>query len=110
MFLSRLAMRFHNLTTSALYGNYHETNPTFFGVSGVETYSIRLRALTHRLNSNFSSCMRDNGQKRKVISGELDKDSESIELEEGQLLVIEYKMREWVKEVRSKLLRLMNSF
>ena len=110
MFLSRLAMRFHNLTTSALHGNYHETDPTFFGASGVENHSTRLRALTHRLNSNFSSCMRDNGQKRKVVSGELDEDSESMEPEEGQLLVTEYEMREWVKEVRSKLLRLMNSF
>ena len=54
--------------------------------------------------------MRDNGQKRKVVSDELDEDSEPIEPEEGQLLVTESEMREWVKEVRSKLLRLMNNF
>lgn len=101
MFLSRLAMQFHNLTTSALHGNYHETDPTFFGASGVENHSTRLRALTHRLNSDFSSYMRDNGQKRKVVSGELDEDSESMEPEEGQLLVTEREIREWVKEVRS---------
>ena len=94
MFLSRLAMRFHNLATSALHGTYHETNPTFFGTSGVETHFIRLRALTHRLNSDFSSYIGDNGQKRKVIRGKIDKDSESIEPEEVQLLVIEYKIRE----------------
>ena len=110
MFLSRLAMQFHNLTTSALHGNYHETDPTFFGASGVETHSTRLRALTHRLNSDFSSYMRDNGQKRKVVSDALDEDSESMEPEEGQLLVTEREMREWVKEVRNQLLRLVNSF
>ena len=110
MFLSRLAMQFHNLTTSALHGNYHETDSTFFHTSGVDNHSTRLRALTHRLNSDFSSYMRDNGQKRKVVSDELDEDSEPIEPEEGQLLVTESEMREWVKEVRSKLLRLMNSF
>ena len=46
----------------------------------------------------------------QVVSGELDEDSESMEPEEGQLLVTECEMREWVKEVHSKLLRLMNSF
>ena len=54
--------------------------------------------------------MRDNGQKRKVISDEFDEDLEPMEPEEGQLLVTESETREWVKEVRCKLLRLMNSF
>ena len=94
-------MQFHNLTTSALHGNYHETDPTFFGASGVENHSTRLRALTHHLNSDFSSYVRDNGQKRKVVSGELDEDSVSMEPEEVQLLVTEREMRELVKEVRS---------
>ena len=106
MFLSRLAMQFHNLTTSALHGNYHETDPTFFGVSGIENHSTRLRALTHRLNSEFSSYMRDNGQKRKVLSGELDEGSESMEPEDGQLLVTELEMREWVKEVRNLIVKI----
>ncbi len=102
MFLSRLAMQFYNLTTSALHGNYHETDPTFFDKNGVEIHSTRLRALTHRLNSEYSNYMRENGQKRKVVSGELDEGSESMEPEEeGQLLVTEREMREWVKEVRS---------
>ena len=82
----------------------------YFHTSGVDNHFTRLRALTHRLNSDFSSYMRDNGQKRKIISDELDEDSEPIEPKEGQLLVTESEMREWVKEVRSKLLRLMNSF
>ena len=43
--------------------------------------------------------MRDNRQKRKVVSGELDEDSESLEPEKGQLLVTECEMRVWVKEV-----------
>ncbi|KAK4983241.1 hypothetical protein LTR28_002530, partial [Elasticomyces elasticus] len=30
LFLSRLAMRFHSLTTSALNGTYHEADPVFF--------------------------------------------------------------------------------
>ncbi|CAD6592824.1 MAG: hypothetical protein ASARMPREDX12_006514 [Alectoria sarmentosa] len=92
-------MQFHNLTTSALHGNYHETDPTFFGASGVENHSTRLRALTHHLNSDFSSYVRDNGQKRKVVSGELDEDSVSMEPEEVQLLVTEREMRELVKEI-----------
>ena len=95
MFLSRLAMRFYNLTTSALYSNYYKTDPTFFGVSGVENHSTRLRALTHRLNSDFSSYISDNGEKRNIASGELDKDSKSMEPDEGsQLLVIEREIRE----------------
>ena len=111
IFLSRLAMQFHNLTTSALNGNYHETDPTFFRESGIENHSTRLRALTHRLNSEFSSYMRENGQKRKVINRGSDEDSEPVDSEEeGQLLVTEREMREWVKEVCGRQLGLLNSF
>ena len=92
-------MQFHNLTTSALHGNYHETDPTLFGATGVENHSTRLRALTHRLKSDYTSYIRDNRQKREVVSDELGEDSEPIEPEEGQLLVTEREIREWVKDV-----------
>ena len=67
--------------------------------TGVETHFTRLRALTHRLNSDFSSYIRNNGQKRKVVSDELGEDSEPMEPEEGQLPVTERELREWVKDV-----------
>ena len=60
---------------------------------------------------DFSEIITSNLEGRYyIVSDELDEDSEPIEPEEGQLLVTEREMREWVKEVRSKLLRLMNSF
>ena len=60
IFLSRLVIQFYNLITSALHDNYYKTDPTFFYISRVDNYSIRLRALTYRLNSDFSSYIRDN--------------------------------------------------
>lgn len=102
MFLSRLTMQFHNLTTSALHGYYHETDAVFFffGKNEGELCSTRLRALAHRLNSNFSTYMRDDGQKRKVVDRGVDGDVESEEWsEEGQILVTEQEMNAWVKEV-----------
>ena len=48
---------------------------------GVDNHSTRLRALTHRLNSDFSSYIKNNRQKKKVISDKFDKDLEPIEPE-----------------------------
>ena len=102
MYLSRLAMQFHNLTTSALNGTYHETDAMFFGVSDEECSSRRLRALVHQLNNAFAEHMRQNGQKRKTRSYSApieSSDAEEETPEEGQLLVTESEMRSWVREV-----------
>ena len=102
MFLSRLAMRFYGLTTSALNGTYHEMDSIFF--SDQNKYSTRLRALVHVLNTEFSDNMSQNGQKRKVIKRELNAECAVEDVpEDGQLLVTEPEMKVWVKEVSSSL-------
>lgn len=100
IFLSRLAMRFHNVTLSALDGHYFDDDMTFFDETTVDHNSTRLRALTHRLNTEFSTYMRDNGQKRKLVESRSESEEESEEsAEEDQILVTEREMKDWVKEV-----------
>ncbi|KAL8838823.1 MAG: hypothetical protein Q9170_001978 [Blastenia crenularia] len=102
MFLSRLAMRFYGLTTSALNGTYHETDSVFFSNHNRGGLSSRLRASVHLLNTEFSNKMRQNGQKRKVVEREMDDDSDAEESPtDGQLFVTESEMKSWVKEVYS---------
>ena len=104
IFLSRLAMRFYGLTTSALNGTYHEMDSVFFSNQNKDKYSTRLRASVHVLNTEFSEKMRQNGQKRKVVERELDADCDAEDVpEDGQLLVTESEMKAWVKEVSSQL-------
>ena len=102
-FLTRLAMSFHKLTLSALDGHYFDDDMTFFDTTNVDHRSNRLRALTHRLNTEFSTYMRDNGGKRKVIESRSEAGDESDEsddcAEEDQILVTEREMKDWVKEV-----------
>ena len=71
LFLSHLTTQYHNLTTSALNGTYHETDSVFFSEPELDNRSTRLRATVHRLNTVFSDYMRDNGQKRKIRKGGL---------------------------------------
>ena len=107
-YLSRLAMRFHSLATSALNGTYHETDSVFFGGSDTEARSNRLRASVHQLNTLFSDHMRDNGQKRKLLAStpqnltvfenSSEEGSEGL-AEDGQILVSESGMRAWIREV-----------
>ncbi|KAI9710012.1 MAG: hypothetical protein M1828_002341 [Chrysothrix sp. TS-e1954] len=106
MYLSRLAMQSHNLTKAALDGNYYDADASFFGRSQNETNPARLRALVHRLNTEFSNYMRNNGQKRKVVNARRHRDSETFEdisgeedLAKGQVVVDEAEMKAWVKEV-----------
>ena len=110
MCLSRLAMRFHSLATSALNSTYHETDSSFFGGPDGDIHSTRLRALVHRRNTTFSDYMRDNGQKRRIIASRSTDNADPEEvseevLEEGQVLVTESEMKAWVKEVSDALLR-----
>lgn len=101
MFMSRLAMHFHNLTMSALNGTYHETDAAFFMEEDGTNQSKRLRARIHHLNDIFASYMRRNGQKRKIRPLRAFEDSSETENEpeDGQLLVTETEMKHWVKEV-----------
>ena len=104
MFLSRLAMRFHGLITSALNGTHHEMDSVFFSGHDNDKHSTRLRAVVHLLNTNFSDHMRQNGQKRKVIDPELSVDCDPEEVpEDGQVLVTRSEMEAWVKKVSSPL-------
>ena len=102
MFLSRFVMQFHDFIISALNNIYYETNSIFFNGSDADFYLTRLRALMHRLNSKFSDYIKNNGQKRKIIDRHLKSDSESdIFSKNGQILVTETEMKEWIKEVYS---------
>lgn len=98
MFLSRLAMQFHNLVTSALNGTYHEADSIFFGGQGADN-SNRLRARVHQLNQGFSDYMRESGQRRRVVEQRSSDDLSPEEPNDGQILVTESEMKEWVKQV-----------
>lgn len=43
MLLFRIAMRFHNLTTAALHGDYHGVDTAFFDNSSESAHYVRLR-------------------------------------------------------------------
>ncbi|KFZ23760.1 hypothetical protein V502_01761 [Pseudogymnoascus sp. VKM F-4520 (FW-2644)] len=104
MFLSRLSMEFHSLAQAAIDGNYLWTDGDFFAGSN-EDSSTRLQADIHCVNGEFSTYMRDKGQKRKLRSergqsllsdSESDVDSE----EEGEMLrVTKQEFEAWVKRV-----------
>jgi GTPase SAR1 family protein len=66
MFLSRLAMRYHNLTNAALIGDYDSSEFEFFNTSFLE--SQRLRSFVHSVNTRFSDRMRLEGATVKVVS------------------------------------------
>jgi hypothetical protein len=85
MFLSRLAMRYHNLTNAALIGDYDASELEFFNTSSSE--SRRLRAFVHSVNTKFSDRMRLEGTPVKVVS-ELDVGDEDLEIGDLQELAI----------------------
>ena len=105
MFPSRLAMRFHDLTSSALNGAYHEADAVFF--RGLElTNSTRLRAMVHHLNTEFANFMSDCGEKRKIVDEKPSDDDSSFEASQTsedsiglQILAIDSEIDSWVKEI-----------
>lgn len=111
LFLSRLAMKLHTLSTSALNGTYQESDAGFFARSNDGRPSFRLRAAIHRLNTAFSDRMRDHGEKRKITAKQAPEEWQSDETtasstdehedendnEHSQLLVSESQMKKWVK-------------
>ncbi|KAK3672639.1 hypothetical protein LTR78_007451 [Recurvomyces mirabilis] len=98
--LSRLAMKFDNICSSALQGNYDDSR--FFGSAGGEIPPTRLRAIVHSENVGYANLMRTKGEKRRVgAREESDNDVESgSEADDGggQILVTESAMKEWVKK------------
>lgn len=58
MFLSRFAMRFHNLTAAALRGDYHAADAPFFVRPSEDRQYVRLRAFVHNVNTRFANEMR----------------------------------------------------
>jgi hypothetical protein len=112
MFLTQLSMKFHDLTQAALDGNYHYTEDNFFMTSGEDWSSNRLRANIHTLNGQFSTYMRDKGQKRSICNrtdSEVESDVDSEEDAE-MVRVTSDEFKAWVKRVRAtpKYLRTTN--
>lgn len=98
MFHFCLMMWFHSLITSALNSTYYEMNLSFFSESDRDIHSIRLHALMYHWNTTFSDYMRNNEQKRRIITlrstnnAELKEISEEI-LKKNQILVTESEMK-----------------
>ncbi|KAK5708504.1 hypothetical protein LTR17_020635 [Elasticomyces elasticus] len=102
MFLSRIAMRFHNLAIAALHGDYHGVDTPFFADPDESPTYLRLRAFVHNANTVFANEMRENGQTMKVVqtsvmdvwdSGAI---KDSPEVSSGQGLVTEGEMKAFV--------------
>lgn len=104
MFLTRLAMSFHRLVTSALNGTYDDTDLSFFSRDSCDP-ARRLRALIQNLNTKFAESIRVEGAKRKVVpetepESDGNSGSESSDHDSGhQILVTEREMKEWIREV-----------
>ena len=106
MFLSRLAMRYHNLTNAALVGDYGSSEFEFFNVSFSE--SRRLRAFVHSVNTDFSKKMRLQGSTIKIVpelaknAVDLEVDLHEIATRQGpieQISMTEARFTQWVKYV-----------
>lgn len=107
MFLSRLAMRYHNLTNAALIGDYDSSELEFFNTSASE--SRRLRAFIHSVNTKYSDTMRLEGKTVRIMSepDESDEDLQIADLQEvatsqdriRQMSISEAKFTAWIKHV-----------
>lgn len=98
MYLTRIATDFQNLVQAGVEGTYGNRD-SFFHEIDDERDCHRLRAAIHAENGKFAAYMRRHGQKRKVISAELQEDTET-ETEAGQILVAKEQMSAWIKKVR----------
>lgn len=93
LYLTRISTDFQNLVKSGVEGVYGGRY-SFFEVRG--NSHRRLRAAVHMENERYSSHMREDGQKRKIVPAE---NLENTMREEDQLLVTKEQMATWVKEV-----------
>lgn len=105
MFLSRIAMRFHNVTNAALIGDYDSSEQDFFRLT--LSQQRRLRASMHSINTEFSNNMRTHGATVRIASETDDEDSDGVDLETvaldqdsmSQVSVTEAKFKKWVRQV-----------
>ncbi|KAH1700546.1 hypothetical protein KXX23_008294 [Aspergillus fumigatus] len=97
MYLTRIATDFQNLVQAGVEGTYGNRD-SFFHEIDDERDCHRLRAAIHAENGKFAAYMRRHGQKRKVISAELQEDTET-ETEAGQILVAKEQMSAWIKKI-----------
>ena len=108
MFLSRIAMRFHNLATAALHGEYHRVDTAFFADADESATYFTLRAFVHNVNTAFANDMREFGQTMKVMqepetdSWEIDPTDPSPIAPSGQAYVTEAEMKAFVMKVSSR--------
>ena len=103
MFVSRLAMRFYNLTTAGLNGDYLGGDTQFFDVDSEGSRRfIRLRAFVHRTNTIFSDELRDAGKKINTEDPRRGDDSDDSYDDDApdQIRMTQGEMRDWVKTVR----------
>jgi hypothetical protein len=114
-------MQFYELLQAALEGHYDTVDIKFFS----ETEDSRLRGIVQNLNTSFSNHMREFGQRRKVkadtgsdraetapqraapksaapksVAPESETTAGYEPASEGQILVSEAEMIQWVKKVR----------
>lgn len=108
MFLTRLAMAFHKLVTSALNGTYDDVD-TSFSVPHDERGVRRLRATIENLDAQLADTMRDRGAKRRMVADSdgphsaddvPHTDDESSGSNGGQVRVSRKEMRVWIRQVR----------
>ncbi|SPJ90330.1 related to dynamin GTPase [Fusarium torulosum] len=101
-FLIGLSLRFTGVTQAALDGNYHGNYQEFF----THFNGSRLRARIQQLNTAFATEVRENGGRRRVEAAfdSSESDSESTNDADGQMIVTEAEMMEWVRQayVRTK--------
>lgn len=117
MYLSDLAMRFHNVATSALNGDYHTSDSRFFEVNEDGSTDItRLRATVHKMNTDFATFMREKSMTLKQskapskgtaltngVTAFKSLTENAIEQSQfGPKYVTEAHMKTWVKETYAK--------
>ncbi|KAI1136785.1 putative dynamin GTPase [Hypoxylon sp. FL0543] len=100
-FLTEVSMRFYQLAKDACDGNYRGTTAEFFSDP-----KNRVRLVVHLANTVFSDFMRENGEKRKVISSSATEQGQCTDSADDsdptEVGVTTEGMMEWVLDVYSK--------
>ncbi|KAK8104425.1 dynamin GTPase [Apiospora kogelbergensis] len=101
-FMTNISMDIYQFVQNSLNGDYYGTQRDYFQADS----KSKLRAVIHRLNTNFAARMRDSGQKRQISSAAAcdSKDVTVCDLENiaptvQRLLVSEQSMDSWAKSV-----------
>ncbi|KAL4941105.1 hypothetical protein BDV06DRAFT_229883 [Aspergillus oleicola] len=95
VYLTRVSSDFHNLVKAGVEGAYTGRDGAFFHVD-CDDISVRLRAAIHITNEKFAAYMRQQGEKRKVITKE---QLETAQALEDQLLLTDDQMMSWVRKI-----------